>query len=80
MKNFFKSILNFFKKKPAQTLAQKATSPEAIRQKLFKRQTHLFRKHQLLGKICRIGKHRYRIKEKLGFTGSEKLRYEITQL
>lgn len=51
----------------SKTIEQKVEKPEP--------RTQLFRKQQLIGKICRIGKHHYRIKEKLGFTGSEKLRY-----
>lgn len=55
---------------------------KTIEQKVEKSQPHtqLFRKQQLTGKICRIGKSRFRIKKKIGLTGSEKLRYEITQL
>lgn len=87
MKKLFKSIWNFFFHEKEEeyfqepdTLAQSGTKPEEIRAKAIKPQTQLFRKHQLLGKIYRLGKSRFRIKKKSGFTHPEKLRYEITQL
>lgn len=45
-----------------------------------KPQAQRFRKQQLLGKIYRLGKSRFRVIKKSAFTEPEKLRYEITQL
>lgn len=38
------------------------------------------RKQQLSGKILHIGKHYYRIKNRIGTHGTDKLKYEITPL
>lgn len=95
MKNFFKSIWNFFFKyendsRELTTITFKRNAQmgqlelkDTTKREIVTRpkiNTQLFRKHQLTDKIFNIGKHRYRIKQKIGFTESEKLRYQITQL
>lgn len=81
MKKLFQQIRQFlFGQKMSR---QKLTShelPKSITEKKPKINSQLFRKQQLINKIYNIGKHRYRIKQKIGFTESEKLRYQITQL
>lgn len=90
--NFFKRIWNYFfgKKKVKDYGCQPITIPphescdepiiksKWIEQKIEqpKPHTQLFRKHQLQGKVYRLGKSRFRIKKKIGQAG-EKLKYHI---